>query len=42
MNAQVRGIEPAELRIGLPVAVRFEPAAEGLTLPAFVRADERR
>ena len=38
MNAQLRGLDPAELRIGLPVRVDFEPATDGLTLPVFVPA----
>ena len=36
MNAQLRGLDPAELRIDLPVRIQFEPATEGLTLPVFV------
>ena len=38
MNAQLRGLDPAGLRIGLPVRVDFEPAIDGLTLPVFVPA----
>ena len=38
MNAQVRGVTPGEMAIGLPVQVAFERMSEGLTLPAFVRA----
>ena len=38
MNAPLRGIDATALKIGLPVKVIFEPAIEGLTLPAFVRA----
>jgi hypothetical protein len=38
MNAQMRGVTPGEMRIGLPVQVTFERMQEGLTLPAFVRA----
>ena len=38
MNAQMRGVTPGEMRIGLPVQVTFERTKEGLTLPAFVRA----
>ena len=37
MNAQMRGVTPGEMRIGLPVQVTFERTKEGLTLPAFVR-----
>jgi uncharacterized OB-fold protein len=37
MNAQMRGVTPDEMRIGLPVQVTFERTKEGLTLPAFVR-----
>jgi hypothetical protein len=36
MNAQLRGLDPAELRIGLPVRVAFELVTDGLTLPAFI------
>ena len=36
MNAQLRGLDPAALRVGLPVRVDFEPAADGLILPVFV------
>jgi hypothetical protein len=36
MNAQLRTLNPGELRIGLPVRVAFEQATEGLTLPVFV------
>lgn len=38
MNAQARGIDPATLRVGMPVKVAFEHAKEGLTLPVFVAA----
>ena len=37
MNAQMRGVTPDEVRIGLTVQVTFERTKEGLTLPAFVR-----
>lgn len=36
MNAQLRGVAPEMLRIGLPVRVRFETVKEGLTLPYLV------
>ncbi len=36
MNAQLRGLDPAELRVGLPVRVDFEATTEGVTLPVFV------
>ena len=39
MNAPLRGVEPAQLRIGLPVRIAFEQATEGLSLPAFVAND---
>lgn len=39
MNAQLRGLDPSELRIGRPVRVDFEPTGEGLTLPVFVPVD---
>lgn len=35
MNAQLRGVEPATLRIGLPVRVDYERARAGLTLPVL-------
>jgi hypothetical protein len=38
MNAQLRNLDPGELRVGLRVLVAFEPATEGLTLPVFVPA----
>jgi hypothetical protein len=38
MNAQLRNLDPAELRVGVPVRVAFEPATDGLTLPVFVPA----
>jgi uncharacterized protein len=38
MNAQVRGIDAADLRAGLPVRVGFEAAADGLTLPVLLPA----
>ena len=38
MNAQMRGVTPEEMRIGLAVQVIFERAQADLTLPAFVRA----
>jgi hypothetical protein len=37
MNAQMRGVTPDEMRIGLAVQVIFERTTEGVTLPAFVR-----
>ncbi len=36
MNAQARDIEPASLRIGMPVRIGFEQVTEGLTLPVIV------
>ena len=36
MNAQLRGVIPEMLCIGLPVRVRFETVKEGLTLPYLV------
>lgn len=38
MNAQLRGVDPASLMIGLPVRVDYEQVREGLTLP-FLRVD---
>jgi uncharacterized OB-fold protein len=39
MNAQLRGLDAAGLRIGMKVRVAFEQATEGLTLPVFAPAD---
>ncbi|MCU1351985.1 MAG: hypothetical protein JWM05_1194 [Acidimicrobiales bacterium] len=30
------GVEPAEVRIGMPVRVAFEPTADDLAVPVFV------
>ena len=38
MNARLRGLAATELRIGLPVRIDYEPAADGITLPVFVPA----
>jgi uncharacterized OB-fold protein len=38
MLAQLRGVAPEEVAVGLPVEVAFERATEELTLPVFVRA----
>ena len=38
MNARLRGLAPTELRIGLPVRIDYEPAADDITLPVFVPA----
>ena len=38
VQAQLRGLDPSELRIGLPVQVAFEAATDSLTLPVFVPA----
>ena len=38
MNAQLRGLDPAELRAGLPMRVDFEQMTDGVTLPVFVPA----
>ena len=38
MVAQLRGVAPDEVTVGLPVEVAFERATEALTLPVFVRA----
>jgi uncharacterized OB-fold protein len=38
MVAQLRGVDPDSLSIGLPVRVDYEDVGEGLTLP-FLRAD---
>jgi uncharacterized OB-fold protein len=37
MLAQLRGVAPDEIAVGLPVEVAFDRATEELTLPAFVR-----
>ena len=39
MNAQLRRLDPSELRVGMPVRVDFEQATEGLTLPVIVPGD---
>lgn len=39
MNAQLRGVPPERMRIGLPVRVAFETVKEGLTLPYLVAGD---
>jgi uncharacterized protein len=39
MNAQLRRLDPGELRIGMPLRVEYEKATEGLTLPVLVPAD---
>jgi uncharacterized OB-fold protein len=36
MQAQLRGLDPAKLRIGLPVRVAFDQATAEVTLPVFV------
>lgn len=38
MNAQARGIEAKDLKIGLPVKIVFELAAKDLTFPVVVKA----
>jgi uncharacterized OB-fold protein len=38
MNARARDVDPAALRVGLPVRVAYELAKDGLTLPVFVPA----
>jgi uncharacterized protein len=38
MNAQLRGLDPGELRIGMPVRVEFEQVTDEVTLPVFVPA----
>ena len=35
MNAQVRGIAQADLRVGLPVTVVYDKVKDDLTLPVF-------
>ncbi len=37
MVAQLRGVSPDDVAVGLPVEVSFERATEELTLPYFVR-----
>ena len=36
LNAQLRGIDPAALRIGMPVRIGFEPVTDEITLPVIV------
>jgi uncharacterized protein len=38
MNAQARGIDPSQLRVGLPVVIAFDPVKADLTLPVFKAA----
>jgi uncharacterized protein len=38
MNAQARGIDTSQLRVGLPVKVVFDPVKPDLTLPVFEAA----
>ena len=38
MNAQLRGLDPTELRIGLPVRIDYEPVTADITLPVVVPA----
>ena len=38
MNAQLRKLDPSELRVGLPVRVDFGRVTEDLTLPVFIPA----
>jgi len=38
MNAQLRGLDVGQLRVGLPVHVDFEQATDEVTLPVFVPA----
>lgn len=38
MNAQMRGVMPEEMRIGLPIQVTFERTKDGVMLPVFVRS----
>jgi hypothetical protein len=38
MNVRLRGLDPAELRVGLPVRIDFEPVTDDVTLPVFVPA----
>ena len=40
MLAQLRGVAPDAIAVGLPVEVAFERATEELTLPVFVRQDD--
>jgi uncharacterized OB-fold protein len=41
MLAQLRGVTPDEIAVGLPVEVTFERATEELTLPVFVPQTHR-
>jgi uncharacterized OB-fold protein len=38
MNARARGIDPASVRVGMPVKVAFDRVKEDLTLPVFEAA----
>ncbi len=35
MVSALRGVSPADLQLGLPVRVEFEPVSEGVALPVF-------
>jgi uncharacterized OB-fold protein len=37
VNARLRGLEPGELRVGLPVRIGFEEVTPGVTLPVVTR-----
>jgi hypothetical protein len=36
INAPLRGVDPASLKIGQPVRLQFEPVSKEVTLPFFV------
>src|SRR5665213_2360153 len=36
MNARLRGLDPVELRVGLPVRLDFERVTDDVALPVFV------
>ncbi|MEZ5856214.1 MAG: Zn-ribbon domain-containing OB-fold protein [Hyphomicrobiaceae bacterium] len=38
MQAQARGIQASDLKVGLPVKIAFEPATNDLVLPVFEHA----
>lgn len=42
MMANVIGIEPARMRVGLPVRIIFEERSEGFRVPQFAPAQESR
>ncbi|MDQ1520307.1 MAG: hypothetical protein QOI55_1380 [Actinomycetota bacterium] len=40
MMSNLVGVDPADIRIGLPVEVTFEPTADDMAVPVFERRRE--